>query len=80
MERLTLSCRVTGAWSWSERVNLRSRQIMILPRNTKPDAAFSGPGSSSRPPVPIICTGFLLVLSILSVLTRFESILVYFNV
>ena len=47
MERLTLSCRVTCAWSWSERVNLHSRQLMILPGNTKSDAAYSGPGSSS---------------------------------
>jgi len=32
-ERLTLSCRVT--WAWSERFHLYSRQIMILLRNTK---------------------------------------------
>ena len=29
-ERLTLSCRVT--WAWSERVNFYSRQIMTLTR------------------------------------------------
>jgi hypothetical protein len=71
LERPTLSCRVTWAWSWSERVNMHSRQIMILPRNTKSDAAYSGPGLSSGPLVPGISSGFLLVLSILTVLTRF---------
>ena len=32
-ERLTLSCRVT--WAWSERANLYNQQIIILPRKTK---------------------------------------------
>jgi hypothetical protein len=32
-ERMTVSCRVTSAWS--ERVNLYNRQKMILPRNIK---------------------------------------------
>jgi len=79
MERLTLICRVTCAWSRSERVNLHSRQIMILPGDTRTDAAYLGPVLSSRPPVPVICTGFLLVLSILTVLNRCGSILFYFN-
>jgi hypothetical protein len=35
-ERMTVSCRVT--WSWSERVNLHSRQ-MILARNIEAYAA-----------------------------------------
>jgi hypothetical protein len=40
-ERLTVSCRVT--WAWSDRVNFYNQQIMILPRETT-YATLSGPG------------------------------------
>jgi hypothetical protein len=33
LERITLSCTATG--TWSERVKLYNRQVIILPRNTK---------------------------------------------
>ena len=49
-EILTVSCRLT--WDWSERVNFYSRQIMVLPRNTKTFATHSGPGPPSGPPSP----------------------------
>ena len=55
-ERQTSSCRVT--WVWSERVNLYSRQVMIVARKTKTCATQSSPGPPSGPPGPIICTGF----------------------
>ena len=48
-ERMTVSCRVT--WSWSERVNLHSRQ-MILARNIKTYATQLGFGTLSGPPGP----------------------------
>jgi hypothetical protein len=66
LERPTLSCIVTWAWSWSERVNLYSGQIMVLPRNTKSDAAYSGPGLSSGSLITVIYTGFILVLAVLT--------------
>ena len=47
-EGMTLSCRVK--WAWSERVNLYSRQIMILPRKTKTCATYSGPWPPSGRP------------------------------
>jgi len=33
LEKLTLSCR--GTWAWSERIDLYIRRKMILPRSTK---------------------------------------------
>ena len=47
---LTVSCRVT--WAWSEGVNLYSRQIMVTPRKRKTFAKYSGPGPPSGPPGP----------------------------
>jgi hypothetical protein len=47
-QKLTLNCRVT--WAYSERVNLYSGQIMILPRQTNTYAIQSGPGPPSGPP------------------------------
>ena len=44
---LALSCRVT--WTWSERVNLYNRQIMILLRKTKTYATYSVLGAPSEP-------------------------------
>jgi hypothetical protein len=48
-ERLTLSCRVT--WAWSERVSLYNRQIIILLRKTK--TVLPGPGNFYQPPSPL---------------------------
>ena len=52
LERQTISCRVN--WAWSERVNLYSWKVMILPTNTKIHVNVTklGPGSPSRPPGP----------------------------
>ena len=47
-ERLTLIFGVT--WAQSERVNLYSRQIMLLPLKTKTYATYLGPGPPSGPP------------------------------
>ena len=47
-ERLSFSCRVD--WAWFERINLCSRQILIIPRKTKICATYSGPELPSGPP------------------------------
>ena len=49
-ERLTVSCRVT--WAWTERANWYSRQIMILPITNKnmQHSRFSGPFRTTGPP------------------------------
>ena len=53
-ESLTVSCRVS--WAWTERVQLCSRQIILLSRRTKTYASLSGPGNLYRlyptPPLP----------------------------
>jgi hypothetical protein len=48
----TKSERLQSDLGWSERVNLCSRHIMILPRKSKTYAAQSAPGSPSGPPGP----------------------------
>jgi len=48
-ERQTVSCRET--WAWTERANLYSRHVMVLPRNVwnivGPKALFQLPGAST---------------------------------
>jgi len=53
-ETLTLSCRMT--WAWSERIYFYSQQIMILLKNTKTQATYLTPFLDRW--VPVICTGF----------------------
>ena len=57
-ERPVLNCRVT--WAWSESVNLHSRQIVILPRNTVRYKTYSGSCSPSGSRVSLICTDLYL--------------------
>jgi hypothetical protein len=40
-------------------ISMYSRQVMILPRKTKTYVTWSGPGPTSGPSGPVICTGFL---------------------
>jgi hypothetical protein len=49
-ERLPLS--FGKAWAWSERFYLLTRQIIMLPRKTKPYGTYSGPGNFYRLPSP----------------------------
>ena len=56
-ERLTLSCRVT--WAWSERVNLYNRQRMIYYRERRKHMRHSeAPDPLLDRRAPAICTGF----------------------
>jgi hypothetical protein len=64
-ERMTLSCRVS--WVWSERVNLYSRQIMILLRKAKTFAISSDspPSHWQWAPKFVICSVKLMILCII---------------
>ena len=42
-------CQLRSDWAWSERVNLYSRQLMVLPNKTKTHMQHSR--------VPVMCTG-----------------------
>jgi hypothetical protein len=56
-ERLTLSCTVT--WPWSERVNVRNRQVMMVPEIKKKHTQHCrAPGPLPDRRAPVICTGF----------------------
>ena len=63
-ERLTLSCTV--AWDLSERFNLYTRRIMILPRKTKTYVTEPDPRPLPERRAPVFSTGFLPLWSALA--------------
>jgi hypothetical protein len=56
--RLTVTCRVT--WAWSEGVNLYNRQLMALPGKTKTYATHWRPGPFPDSGALVNCTGLRL--------------------
>jgi hypothetical protein len=72
-ERLTVSCRVT--WAWSESVNLYSRQIMVLLRETETYITCSGTRPPFRTAGPPATINLILNADCFSLERRFNIVL-----